>query len=127
MDPVSGEEASFQRALLEAINATNGLLVWRQQAGQVKRGKGYIRLAPKGACDLVGIAAPSGRLVSVEVKAGKVRDNGQGTLEAQRLWAAGIRTAGGIHVSATKGDGETIEAACARVVREIQEAARCGS
>ncbi len=130
-------ESEYLRALLPALNAIPGVFCYRQQSGKVPVGRGWMTLAPKGASDIVGIVRTKeerggevhpyeetvGVFLSVEVKAtktGKAADNGSGTLEAQRTWAAMILAAGGIHIRAHKRDDESMAEAVARVVAEVQ-------
>lgn len=129
-------ESEYLKALLPALNEIEGVFCWRQQAGKVPVGRGWMQLAPKGASDIVGIVrnrimgassplddVTVGRFLSVEAKAtktGKAKDNGQGALDAQRKWAAMVRMAGGIHIDACKRDDESMADAVARVVAEVR-------
>lgn len=127
-------ESEYLKALLPELNEIEGVFCYRQQAGKVPVGRGWMQLAPKGASDIVGIVRSDfndgcggglvvGRFLSVEVKAtktGKAKDNGQGALDAQRKWAAMVRMAGGIHIDACKRDDESMVDAVARVVAEVR-------
>lgn len=130
-------EAPYVKAIIEALNALDGVFVWRQQAGKVPVGRGWMQLAPKGACDIIGgvraatwfedshIIGHVGRLLSIEVKAtktGKAADNGQETLKAQHAWRVMMHSIGALHIDAAKRDDETMADAVERVVNAVIEA-----
>jgi hypothetical protein len=118
-------ESEYKKALRETVNELPGFYVWPQPAGMVKgRGGSMIHMAPKGAADLTGIHAPSGRRVELETKADGRADYDRADQEAQHKWRAMIRSAGGIYVNAKKKTGETGAESIARVVVEILEAVR---
>ena len=99
-------EGGFKAPLLKAINATPGLRAWRQQAGSLKVRGGFMVLAPAGAADIVGRAAPDGLHFEVETKGRKTE------VEAsQDPWALETRGAGAVYVRARPAKGEPIAAA----------------
>lgn len=111
-------EAEFQRALLEAINAPHRQTrVQRVNSGVFRRGGRVIRGALSGTGDLVGMVAPDGLYLEVEVKtqAGKLS-------RAQELHAAHVRTMGGLAVVARPIKGETLAEAVERSVAELDAA-----
>lgn len=131
-------EAPYVKAIIEALNALDGVFVWRQQAGKVPVGRGWMQLAPKGACDIIGVVRAAqwfdgdshvighvGRLLSIECKAtksGAAKDNGQGTVAAQHSWRVLMRGLGALHIDAAKRDDETMADAVERVVNAVIEA-----
>lgn len=85
-------EAEIQAAIRVALGQTPDVLLWRNHVGRVQdeRGRWHpFGLAP-GSADLVGLLAPSGRWLALEVKS----DRGALRPE-QRDWLAMVRRAGG--------------------------------
>lgn len=95
-------EATILAGILAALGLEPDLKLFRNNVGVAEYGKAKVRygLLP-GSADLIGVLAPTGRLVSLEVKS----DTGRLTPE-QVKWAAMVRRMGGF----------------AAVVRSTQEA-----
>ena len=89
-------ETAIQEAVRLALGAEVDLVLWRNSTGQTEEwsAKGGVRhmrygLA-KGSADLVGILAPHGRLVALEVKTPTGR-----VAPEQEQWLALVRRMGG--------------------------------
>ena len=84
------KESNVQARILVALSLA-GCLVWRQDTGAYRAKSGaLVRYGLcKGSSDIVGIA-PDGLFLAVEVKTDKGR-----TTEAQDLFIAAVRRAGG--------------------------------
>ena len=62
-------ETDLQRAILGALERVYPTSVWwRANAGVVRRSGRTIRLAPEGTPDIMGVLAPDGRSVAIEIK-----------------------------------------------------------
>jgi len=109
-------EAKFQAAIMIAASKIPGMRVWRQNVGSVKKAGGGMFHAgpPKGAADISGIYAPSGRRVEIEVKAA-----GKKPRPEQIKWGSFIHTAGGIYVLAVFDKRRTLADNVASVVEAI--------
>lgn len=108
-------ESATLRAIHSAIGSRPDVRLWRVNVAAAVpvsvacprcRGKA-IRFGLNGMADLLGIVAPTGRLLSVEVKS----DTGRLTPE-QRAWAEMVTRFGGLSV------------APARCVADVEEALR---
>ncbi len=88
-------EADIQNAIRLAVGSLPYVRLWRNNVGMLKDHRGVpIRygLAP-GSADLIGVVAPSGRMLSIEVKApGRLRT----ATEAQVNWARMVEQFGGV-------------------------------
>lgn len=59
------EEADLQKAILEFLGGLPDVFAWRNNRGR----KGHVRFGgPPGAADIMGIIAPTGRFLAIEVK-----------------------------------------------------------
>lgn len=67
------EETDLAARIRDAINGLTNATVWREQCGQVRVRRGYMRLAPAGTPDIVGYL-PGGRMVALEVKRPKGKE-----------------------------------------------------
>jgi hypothetical protein len=101
-------ESELQSEIRRALRAVPGLVLWRNNVGvSVRRAPSGTHttrygLVP-GASDLIGILAPSGRFVALEVKTPRGRVSPE-----QRMFLDLVRSRGGI----------------AAVVRSVDEARR---
>ena len=73
---MSGPEAHTQRAILAAWGAHPRLRIARVNTGAAMLKGRLVRFGVPGTADIVGLIAPTGRLLMIEVKAakGKQRD-----------------------------------------------------
>lgn len=110
-------EGVFQRALLDALKHVPGIRAWRQQTGITKVRGGYMHLAPNGAGDIVGTAAPDGLHFELEVKGPTTE-----TQPAQDPWRDETIAAGAVYLRVRPDRGETLAVAVSRSVRELQGA-----
>jgi hypothetical protein len=112
---VEHTEGNFKRDLLAAINTTPGLRAWRQQSGMTRVKRGMLHLAPKGAADVIGIAAPDGLSFQVETKS----RSGWEQQPEQKAWQADTEAAGGVYLLAKPQKAEPLQVAVRRVVSEL--------
>lgn len=119
-------EAEFQRALLLTLNRTKNIRAWRQNSGTVPlRGVDGVTQRvfragpPKGACDITGIASPSGLRIEIEVKS----ETGKTSAE-QLAWGGMIVKYGGVFLEAKPTHGESVCEATDRVVNHLQDLIR---
>jgi len=78
------KESTIVKLILDVLTLKykGRLKLWRNNTGATKtEGGGFVRYGALGSPDLLGILAPSGRLVGLEVKAPKGT-----TTEHQELW-----------------------------------------
>lgn len=62
-------ETGLQAAIVAALELERDLVIWRNATGVYRGYGGRVRAGlPKGSADLVGILAPRGRFVALEVK-----------------------------------------------------------
>jgi len=89
---VSNPETILQTAIRQALGLERDLTMWRNNVGQVRTGHGsYVRYGlAVGSSDLIGILAPLGKFVALEVKT----PNGRLDQE-QRLYLELVRSRGG--------------------------------
>lgn len=110
-------EAQFQAGLLAMLRAIPSLRAWRQQCGKVRVRGGFMQLAPNGAGDICGTAAPDGIHWEMEVKGRQTAVQAE-----QDPWAEATRASGAVYVRARPLAGESLAAAVQRCVRELREA-----
>ncbi len=87
-------EAEIQRAIMHAIGALHGALVWRNNVGAARTAGGrVVRFGTPGSPDIMAIVG--GRFVGIEVKSrrGKLSTR-------QRRWRAACEAAGGVYIVA---------------------------
>lgn len=89
------KEPQIQDAVRLALGKVNDLVLWRNNVGVAQHWNGREVETVKyglanGSADLVGLLAPSGRWVALEVKAPKGR-----TTDEQGRWLALVRKMGG--------------------------------
>jgi hypothetical protein len=83
-------EQDTTRATIEAVNASDVAIVWRNQSGSVRVRRGYMHLAPKGSPDIVGILR-DGRFVGLEMK-----KPGEKPSSVQEEWRLRFLASGGV-------------------------------
>jgi hypothetical protein len=110
-------ESELQRAIIDALNVAPDLRAWRQQSGRLKVRGGFMCLAPNGAGDIVGTAAPDGLHFEVEVKGPKTEVQAD-----QDPWGEATAAAGAVYVRARPLRGETLPVSVARCVAELRAA-----
>lgn len=88
-------EAEIQHEILKAWGAHPALRIARVNTGAAMVGRRLIRFNPPGTADIVGIIAPTGRMLMIEVKSagGKQR-------KAQAIMQRIVTTFGGLYVLA---------------------------
>ena len=84
-------EQQLTRAIIDAVNDTRRVHVWRHQSGRVRVRGGWMHLAPMGAPDIVGYTLDTGRFVGLEVK---LPDEEPTSI--QSTWLEQIALAGGV-------------------------------
>jgi hypothetical protein len=62
-------EGEIQAAILGALAKHPRVAAWRQNTGAARIGNRFVRFGLKGAADICGVIAPTGRALFVEVKA----------------------------------------------------------
>lgn len=93
-----------------------GCKAWRNQSGALKvEGKGnargrYVRFGQKGSSDILAVMPPNGKLIAVEVKAGKDRLRPE-----QQAWLDEIESKGGIAIVA-----HSLDDVCDRIAKEFE-------
>lgn len=88
-------EAQIQYDILIAWGAHPRLRIWRQNTGAAKINGSWVKFGVKGCPDILGLMAPSGRLLGIEVKTatGKQSDD-------QKRFQAILEKWGGLYVLA---------------------------
>jgi hypothetical protein len=93
-------EHQIQQHILLTLGARPGLRIWRNNTGAVKDQHGrLIRFGLVGSADILGVLAPSGRFVAIEVKTDVGRQS-----EAQRNFQRMIEDHGGVYILARSVD-----------------------
>jgi hypothetical protein len=83
-------------AILLEFGARPGLRLWKVNVGAARTSTGaLVRYNMPGMSDIMGILAPSGRMVSIEVKTGAATRR-----KNQRKWGAMIEKHGGLDIIA---------------------------
>jgi hypothetical protein len=97
----SNPESRLVTAILDALALqVKGGRFWRVNSGRVRsEGGRLIQLAPAGTADILGILAPSGRFVGLEVKV-----PGRKATAVQEEWAKDVRGLGGFVATVTSID-----------------------
>lgn len=94
------KEHEIQQRILLAIGARPDLRVWRNNSGAVKNDRGQlIRFGCPGSADILGIMAPDGRFLAIEVKSDTGRQSDQ-----QRHFQAMVENHGGLYILARSVD-----------------------
>jgi hypothetical protein len=85
-------EQDIQNAIRLAVGGLDDVRLWRNSTGSLPDSRGVrVRFGlAVGSSDLVGILAPSGRLLSLEVKTARGR-----TTSEQETWMTIVRRFGG--------------------------------
>ena len=87
-------EHEVQQAILARLGAVPGLLVWRNNTGAVKVDGGrLVRFGALGSADVLGVSAPLGRLVALEVKSRAGRSS-----DLQARWGKAVADLGGVYL-----------------------------
>ena len=104
-------ESEWQLRVVQHLNRVGTpWRFWRQNSGRfriVDRKGGsqrWVRGAPKGAGDLVGIARPDGLLCEIELKTKTGR-----TAEHQKMRGEFVRSFGGVYIEARHNPAESID------------------
>lgn len=90
------KESIIQHAIRLYLGQQPGVVIWRNQTGQAEyyNKDGKPRYVPFGLCegsaDLIGILAPTGRILAFEIKTAKGR-----AAEKQQLFLELVRKRGG--------------------------------
>lgn len=92
---MSPSEAQIQHDILAAWGAHPRLRVARVNTGVARYGDRVVRFNPPGTADLVGLIAPTGRMLMVECKAARGRQR-----DAQRAMERVVTAFGGLYVLA---------------------------
>lgn len=74
-------------ALLTSLD----IFAWRNNTGSAGKGKGFVRFGYRGSADILGILAPSGRFLAIELKA-----KGKDVTDEQAAFINRIIRAGGV-------------------------------
>ncbi len=88
-------EAQAQHAILLAWGAHPRLRLSRQNVGKALIGKRWVKFGVPGTADIVGIIAPTGRLLMIEVKSAKGKQR-----KAQEAMQRVITAFGGLYLVA---------------------------
>lgn len=86
------KESAIQTRIRLAVGSMPDVRLWRNNTGVLKDSRGVpIRFGlAVGSADLIGLLAPTGRLISLEVKTARGK-----TTQAQDDWADIVRSMGG--------------------------------
>lgn len=114
------KESEILKSIMVAIGNEPDFRVWRNSTGALPDVTGRLvkfGLAP-GSADLIGILAPWGRLVALEVKTHR---RGSKQSEDQRNWERVIREMGGVY-EVVRSASEALEVLrVARAFRGVQQ------
>ncbi len=100
----TAEHQALVAAILIRFGARPDLRLWKNATGVAASldGERLMRFGLRGSADILGIMAPTGLLVAIEVKTGAAKQS-----ECQRRFAEMVRKFGGIYIIArTLGDVE---------------------
>ena len=71
-------EHQIQQQIIASFGARPGMRIWRNNTGALRDERGHlVRFGLQGSADILGIMAPHGRLLAIEVKAGAGRQSEQ--------------------------------------------------
>jgi hypothetical protein len=93
-------ESVVQGQIVAYLETRHDFFFYRNNTGVAEVGNRRIRFGSKGSSDLIGVLAPSGRFVGIEVK----RSSGGRRSPAQIRWAEQIQRHGGIAIFASSVD-----------------------
>ncbi len=91
----SPREAEIQHAILKAWGAHPSLRIARVNTGAAMIGRRLIRFNPPGTGDLVGLIAPTGRMLMIEVKSETGRQR-----KEQNIMQSIVTKFGGLYILA---------------------------
>lgn len=93
-------ESHLVQAILREFGSRPDLRLWRQNTGAARTPTGQVvRFGVPGQADIMGILAPSGRIISIEAKSATGRLS-----DAQQNWRAMIERFGGLAIVARNVD-----------------------
>ena len=88
-------EAWIQHEILKAWGCHPRLRAWRQNTGVAQFGDRAVRFGVPGCADILGLIAPSGRMLAIEVKSESGKQS-----DAQKRFQGMIQGFGGLYVLA---------------------------
>lgn len=100
-------EAQIQHAILAAWGSHPRIRIARINTGVARFGPRTVRFNPPGTADIVGLIAPSGRMLMIEVKAARGQQR-----DAQAAMERVVTAFGGLYILAR--DLDTVDRALAR-------------
>ena len=93
-------EHEIQQRILLALGAKPGVRVWRNNTGALTDINGrLVKFGLQGSADILGILAPNGRFLGIEVKSATGRQSDQ-----QRNFQTMIESHGGLYILARSVD-----------------------
>lgn len=95
--PRGPKETQIQATILTYLLARGDVFAWRNNTGAFSPRPGqFMRYGTPGSADILGVWAPTGQLLAIEVKrpGGKLNPD-------QEAWSARVRSAGGVYLLAT--------------------------
>jgi hypothetical protein len=93
-------ERDVQAGVISYLETRTDFLWWRANTGAVRFGKDFVKFGLRGAPDLQGILAPTGRFIGIECK----RELGGELSVFQERWAENCRRHGGLYIVARSVD-----------------------
>jgi len=94
------KESVIQKQIMAEFGALPWLRIWRNNSGALKDQRGQlITYGLKGSADILGLTAPDGRFVAIEVKNERGRQS-----ESQAAFERMIKSMGGIYILARSVD-----------------------
>ena len=89
-------EHEIQQRILLAIGARRDIRVWRNQTGALPDVRGrLVRFGLVGSSDILGVMAPAGRILAIEVKSPTGRQT-----ESQHNFQRMVESMGGLYILA---------------------------
>lgn len=93
-------EHLIQQMILARLGSVHGLTLWRNNTGAMRDARGQlVKFGSPGSADLLGLVAPDGRFVAIEVKAAGGRQTA-----LQLSWQRMVERHGGLYIVATSAD-----------------------
>lgn len=93
-------EREVQAAVIAYLETRTDIWIWRQNVGSTFYDGAFVKFGIRGAPDLQGLMAPTGRFVGIECK----REVGGELSEFQERWGENCRRHGGLYIVARSVD-----------------------
>ncbi len=92
------KESAVLAGVIAYLKIRRDIYWWRNQTGGARFGEFMLKFGKKGAADIIGLQAPTGRMFAIETK----REIGGELSKDQEVWRDNFIAHGGLYILATE-------------------------